>query len=259
MAMEKSEREIAEALGLDTALAANGFNLVGVLAAEHYDELVPPGWRSADCLPTARSAVLLCCGGPDFFRAARSSPQWLGADPVDCFARRWVEFQCAQWKELGFDTKGFLYTDQRESGGVRRFADFGSLAAASGIGVPSRLGILLHPQFGPWVSIRGLLLTERSCEPTAPLDWNPCFGCPAPCSGACPSDRVVLASGFDVEACFSTKASTPACRTGCAARRACVYGLDQAYDREAETHYTLNAWLSGAPRLSRGQEPDSSG
>lgn len=258
--MATSERERAGALGLDSALEAHGFNLVGVLAVERYDELVAPGWRSAEILPTARSAVMLCCGGPDFFRAARRSPEWrTGADPVDRFARRWVEFQCAQWSAAGFDTRGFLSVDQRESGGSSCFADFGSLAAACGVGVPSRLGILLHPRFGPWVSIRGLLLTERSCPPTACLDWSPCLACPAPCANACLSDRVVLSSGFDVEACFATKSSTPACRSSCAARRACVYGLDQAYDLEAETHYTENAWLSAASSRLRSQESGCSG
>jgi hypothetical protein len=231
-------------LGLDSALEVHGFNLVGALAADRYDQLVTSGWRCAETLPTARSAVLLCCGGPEFFRAVRSSPEWrAGVDPVDRFARRWVEFQRALWQEAGFDTRGFLYVDERESDGESHFADFASLAAASGIGVSSRLGILLHPRFGPWVSIRGLLLTERPCPPTKPLEWNPCFGCPAPCADACPSDRVMLDSGFDVEACFATKASTPICRTSCAARRACVYGQDQTYDRKAETYYTESAWL----------------
>ncbi|MGE4606673.1 MAG: hypothetical protein AAEJ52_08045, partial [Myxococcota bacterium] len=243
----RDEHENAVKLGLDSALEAHGFNLVGALAADRYDQLVAPGWRCAQRLPTARSAVLLCCGGPEFFRAVRSSPEWqAGVDPVDRFARRWVEFQRAAWQRAGFDTKGFLYVDERDSDGESHFADFASLAAACGIGVPSRLGILLHPRYGPWVSIRGLLLTERPCPAAEPLDWNPCLGCPAPCAGACPSDRVILGSGFDLEACFATKASTPSCRTGCAARRACVYGRDQAYDRDAEAYYTESAWLLGA-------------
>ncbi len=254
------ERERAAKLGLDPALDDQGFNLVGALGVDRYDELVAPVWRSAQILPTARSAVLLGCGGPDFFRAVRCSPEWrAGVDPVDRFARRWLEFQRSLWRDAGFDTKGFVYVDVRESGGESHFADFTALAAASGIGASSRLGILLHPRFGPWVSIRGLLLTERSCPPTEALDWSPCPGCPAPCARACPSDRVVLTSGFDVEACFATKASTPVCRMSCAARRACVYGRDQAYDREAEIYHTENAWLLAASRSSRNREPGYSG
>jgi hypothetical protein len=254
--MNMDEKSAAK-LGIDSALGAHGLNLVGALAADRYDSLVSPPWRTAEILPTARSAVLLGCGGPEFFRAARASDEWrAGVDPVDRFARRWVEFQCALWREAGFDTQGFLYADQRRSADESHFADFSSLAAASGIGVPSRLGILLHPRFGPWLSIRGLLLTERSCAPTKPLDWNPCPGCHAPCEQACPSDQVLLTSGFDVEACFATKESTPACRSSCAARRACVYGRDQVYDREAETYYNENAWLVGA---NRSRVQDSAG
>lgn len=277
---DPDERDNTVKRGLDSELEAHGFNLVGALSADRYDLLVAPGWRCAETLPTARSAVLLCCGGADFFRAVRSSPEWgagvdsddsvdsdHAADPVDRFTRRWVEFQCARWREAGFETQGFLSVDQRElvgaesagaeSTGESHFADFTSLATASGIGVSSRLGILLHPRFGPWFSIRGLLLTERPFTPTEPLDWNPCLGCEAPCASACPSDRVVLTSGFDVEACFDTKASTPSCRTGCAARRACVYGRDEAYDREAEIHHSEAAWLRSG--FSAGQPPDSSG
>ncbi len=262
MTTNPDDSKNAENHGLDPALVAHGFNLVGVLAAEHYDGLVGSGWHCAEALPSARSAMLLGCGGVDFFRAVRSSPEWeAGIDPVDRFARRWLEFQCAQWREAGFESRGFLYTDQRGSGneaGARsraqsgaqskdggRHADFVSLGAASGMGVPSRLGILLHPRFGPWFSIRGLLLTERPLAPTPPLAWNPCRGCPAPCATACPSDRAVGAGGFDIEACFSCKVDTPSCQSSCAARRTCVYGRDEAYDSEAETYYTQSAFRVG--------------
>jgi epoxyqueuosine reductase QueG len=104
---------------------------------------------------------------------------------------------------------------------------------------------LLHPTYGPWWAIRALLLTEREIAPTPPLDWSPCDGCPAPCAQACPSDAVVLASGFDLQACFETRAATPACRTRCDARRACVVGGGEfAYQQEAEAYYMRNTWES---------------
>jgi hypothetical protein len=56
---------------------------------------------------------------------------------------------------------------------------------------------------------------------------------------------VVLPSGFDIRACFETRAAKPACRTRCAARRACVVGRDElAYQEEAEVYYTRNTWES---------------
>jgi hypothetical protein len=131
-------------------LEESGFNLTGVLAAERYDALVAPAWRSVELLPGARSALVLGCGGPEFFRAVRRSPEWGGRDPVDRFARRWVEAARDAWLAAGWATKCFFYFDRR--GDV--FADFAQLANASGLGAPSRLRILLNPRYGPWWSRR---------------------------------------------------------------------------------------------------------
>ena len=231
---------------LTSELCVGGFNLAGVLAIDDYDALVERVWRSDALLSGARSAVLLGCGGPDFFRALRDSPEWAGGiDPADRFARRVVEAHRDVWIERGWSSASFLYRDRRDDDGRSCYANFTALATACGLGVPSRLGILLHPTYGPWWAIRALLLTERELSPTAALDWNPCDGCPAPCAQACPSDAVVLPSGFDIRACFETRGVTPACRTRCAARRACVVGGDEvAYQEEAEAHYMRNTWES---------------
>ncbi len=232
--------------GLTPELWTAGFNIAGVLAIDRYDALVPPVWRGGAVLPGARSAVLLGCGGADFFRALRDSPEWAeGLDPADRFARRTVEAHRDSWIEQGWSSASFLYLDRRDDDGNSCYADFAELATACGLGVPSRLGILLHPTYGPWWAIRVLLLTERELPPTAPLNWVPCDGCPAPCAQACPSDMVFLPSGFDIQACFETRAATPACRRRCAARRACVVGRDEfAYQEEAEAHYMRNTWES---------------
>ena len=185
--------------GLTPELQASGFNIAGVLAIDQYDALVPKVWRGGILLPAARSAVLLGCGGADFFRALRDSPEWAeGLDPADRFARRVVEAHRDAWIEHGWSSKSFLYLDRRDDEGKSGYADFVGLATACGLGVPSRLGILLHPTYGPWWAIRALLLTERELPPTVALDWAPCDGCPAPCAQACPSDAVVLPSGFDI-------------------------------------------------------------
>ena len=74
------------ALELNSELTGAGFNLAGVLSSQQYDALVAAAWRSAALLPGARSAVLLACGGPDFFRAVRQAPDWqAGDDPCDRF------------------------------------------------------------------------------------------------------------------------------------------------------------------------------
>jgi hypothetical protein len=231
---------------LTPELLASGFNLAGVLAADEYDTLVARAWRCEELLPGARAAVLLGCGGAGFFRALRDSPEWeAGVDPADRFARRAIDAHRDRWVEGGWSTASFLYRDRRDDAGKSCYANYAALAIACGLGVKSRLGILLHPSYGPWWAMRGLLLTERELVPTTPLNWEPCDGCPAPCAEACPSDRVVLPSGFDIETCFETRAVTPACRTRCVARRACIAGDDDsAYQEEAEAYYMRSTWES---------------
>jgi len=256
-----------DTIGLDAGLVARGWNLAGVLSADRYDGVVAPGWRCAETLPDACSAVLLGCGGSAFFRVVRSSPEWNeGPDPADRFARSCIDSQCERWRDAGFASRGFLYNDRRndrESNDEPRYADFSALAVACGLGVPSRLGILLHPRFGPWFSIRALVLTSKPIAPTASHDWDPCTGCAAPCADACPSERAFRSHHFDVEACFAQKLTTPRCQTRCDARRACVYGREHAYDSDAERYYTQSAAQSATQSASRiarvVQAPGSSG
>jgi len=223
---------------LTPSLSDAGFDAVGVLAAERYDALVAPAWRSRETLATAASAIVLGCGGPALFRAVKRSTEAHGADPVDTFVRRVVGAACSQWRAAGAATVASFYDDRRDES----FLDFTALAVAAGLGAPSRLGLLLHPRFGPWWSIRAVLLTERHCEPTAPVAGEPCEGCPAPCASACPSERVFLPSGFERQACFEVRGERSDCRSHCAARRACVVGREHAYDLDAERHHMRAAW-----------------
>ena len=121
------------------------------------------------------------------------------------------------------------------------FADFVGLAHAVGFGSPSRLGILIHPEYGPWLAIRALLFTERELDPTSPdPSFQPCEGCPAPCASACPG-QALAAPSFDLERCIATTRLEDACRVGCAARHACVLGQGHAYDPDAEAHHRVAA------------------
>lgn len=216
-------------------LRSAGVDLAGVLTPERYDELVAAPWRTAEILPTARSAVLLGTGGPTFFR---NLPTTSTPDPVDDRMRELAQSQSDAWSRAGHASRAFLYCDRRDGA----FADLLALGVAGGLGVDSRLRILLHPRYGPWWALRALLLTERAFEPTPPLDWTPCDGCPAPCAEACPVGDVVLPSGVDVAACFRTRGEVDACRLRCAARRACVFGRDEAYDDDAEVYFATRAW-----------------
>ncbi len=226
------------ALGLAPALELAGVNVAGVLGCQDYDARVPEGWQCRDLLPEARSVIVLASGGTAFFRAFQAS---LGADesrgadpdPLDGFLVRVVEAAADAERDRGFATASAFYFERRAGG----FADFVGLAEAAGLGAPSRLALLLHPEYGPWLAVRALLLTERELSATSSdPEFQPCGGCPAPCQAACPG-AALPATGFDLDRCVSTSRNQAACQIGCAARRACVVGPEHRYDPEAEARH----------------------
>ncbi len=220
---------LAEELGLQ----AEGLNLLGCLGRARYDALVPRAWQAAQVLPAARSVLVVASGGRALFEAFRAAPESrLARDPLDAYTRRVVE---AAAERLARPTRALFAFERR--GGA--FADFVALGRAAGLGSPSRLGLLLHPVYGPWLSIRALLLTARELPETPErAGFDPCRGCPAPCADACPG-RAVGPARFDANACAATRRREPGCRARCAARRACVVGPEHAYAPAAEAHHML--------------------
>ena len=225
-------------LGLAPELSAAGVNLAGVLPVDAYDERVPSGWRSTALLPSARSVVVLATGGPAFFRAFRQSPE--AGEPIDPLDRFLVRVVEAAIRAEPVAVAGYYF--ERRDG----FADFVELARASGLGVPSRLGILIHPVYGPWLAIRALILTERALAPSHRIaGFDPCNGCPAPCASICPG-AALPARGFDLSRCTAHSRQDPDCRVGCAARRACPVGARYRYEPDGEAHHRVAA-LSHQP------------
>jgi epoxyqueuosine reductase QueG len=235
-----------EALGLDPVLPAAGFNVAGALSPEGYDALVPAAWRSRDLLPSVAGVVVLACGGRDLFRAFRASAEAAGAgpDPLDAFTRRVVARAAERLRRAGWETRAHFAFETREGD----HADFVALARASGLGAPSRLGLLLHPVYGPWLSIRAILATEAPLDPTPPLaGFAPCEGCPAPCAAACHGGALDTGR-FDAASCAVTRLADARCALRCDARRACVVGGEYAYEPDAEAHHMRASGLGGSPR-----------
>jgi hypothetical protein len=243
-------------------------NVAGVLSASDYDRRVPDGWKTRDLLPSARAAVVLGTGGRTFFRAFQAAHRGEGpgdafapgardCDPLDSFLTRVVEEAARDERSRGGQAAAAYAHERRRGGGVgaARFADFVELAAAAGLGAPSRLALLVHREFGPWLGIRAVLLLARSLPPTRPdPDFTPCTGCPAPCETACPG-AAVPSRGFDLACCTATTAREPTCRVGCAARRACVVGPEHRYSEDAEAWHRRAA----VEHLSLEKAPGSPG
>ena len=227
-----------QALGLDPRLPGAGFNVAGVVEPTVYDAQASPAWALQQLLPGCQAVVVLATGGTRFFRSFRSAARpGLGDHALDAFTRGVVEAAAAHEGRAGFGASCAFYWEQR--GG--RFLDFPGLAVRAGLGARSRLSLILHPEFGPWLAVRALLFTTRALLPTEPdPSFDPCTGCAAPCSEACPG-AALPAAGFDLAACLATTEGTPACRTGCGARRACVVGPAHRYDADAEAWHRESA------------------
>ena len=67
-------------------------------------------------------------------------------------------------------------------------------AVLAGLGVMGRNNLLITPEYGPHVRLRGLLV-NLPLPGTGPLEgFDPCKGCDAPCLAACPQEA--FGSGF---------------------------------------------------------------
>ena len=84
-------------------------------------------------------------------------------------------------EELGINALSLPY--QIEYGGTF-LKDAAHLA---GLGVIGKNNLLVTPEFGTRVRLRGIFI-EAELEPTGPLDLDPCKGCDKPCHRACPRD-----------------------------------------------------------------------
>lgn len=84
-------------------------------------------------------------------------------------------------EELGINALSLPY--QIEYGG----AFLKDSAHLAGLGVIGQNNLLVTPQLGTRVRLRGIFM-EAELEPTGPLGFNPCAGCDRPCHRACPQD-----------------------------------------------------------------------
>jgi len=85
-------------------------------------------------------------------------------------------------EELGISALSLPY--QIEYGGA--FLKDASVLA--GLGVIGRNNLLVTPEFGPRVRLRGIFM-EAELEPTGRIEgFDPCDGCDMPCHAACPRE-----------------------------------------------------------------------
>jgi hypothetical protein len=231
-------------------LTAVGFNLWGITRIDDFDGAECRGCRLGDLDDGSVSAVVVGSGGRHLWErmqaqgllpAASGSGSWRRQcrQPIDAHARRMLDEEAALLRARGHEVCTVFPFD-------RGSLSFQKLAEASGLGVISPVvGFLLHPAYGPWVSLHGALVFKTPLPPTGELrDFAPCTGCPAPCLGPCP---VSVYEGPNAPAHLDRCArhrDAGNCVTGCEVRRACPVGAEhrhgpmQESERQAaELHY----------------------
>ena len=215
--------------GMGLELDAVGLNLAGVVPIADYDRAVPQGWSSQQLLATARSAIVIGAGGRSLSRNHLVRGQGVS---LDDFVAGTLLRGCERLRADGWGAIPYAYDETRDG----QYVDLIALARRAGLGAASRLGLLLHPVYGPWLSLRALVLTERPLPESPPgAVFSACEGCAAPCTDACPVGAPrALPAGFDVGSCGASRALGGACQLHCAARRACIIGPGHAYDLDTE-------------------------
>jgi epoxyqueuosine reductase len=92
-----------------------------------------------------------------------------------------INRELASWieDELGIKTHALNYSV------IRCGVYLKDAAVLAGLGCIGRNNLLVTPELGPRVRLRGMLM-EEEFAPTGPIDFDPCDGCEEPCREACP-------------------------------------------------------------------------
>lgn len=229
----------ASAARVSRALDTAGLNLRGVASVPAWDAQMAPARRSDALLPGARSILVFGNGGgalwDAFVRDLERDPRGLTeeAHPLDAYVRRSV---AAADPAFGAAPRRWFWATAEADLHI----DFRLLAGMAGLGVQSRLGLLLHPTWGTWVGLRAACFLAADLPASEPVTESPCDGCPAPCVSACvgaafPEGR------WDVDHCARFHREDDRCERTCASRLACPVGADRRY---APEHYAYHAHRS---------------
>jgi len=126
------------------------------------------------------------------------------------------------------------------------------------LGHESPLGLLIHPMYGLWVSMRMVLLTTEAIEITETIDGieppdttlmvsNPCTRCAEkPCIVSCPAGAVTK-DGWAVQTCASFHETSEQCIGKCHSRLACPVGKEHRHSPLQQLYH--NARTIGRKRL----------
>ena len=243
--------------------AQSGLNLFGMVDASRFDSCQPCDRRSTTLLAKCGTIVVLATGGRSFWleyaRLGRQLPERVDNETVEELAISGAQSVRDCLQELGVRSR---LLDPRRAG-----LNFGQLAEAAGIGIVSPVsGLLLHPEYGPWVRVRAALLVEgrpfgEVADQSIADRFRPCCTCDRPCVSACPSSVHDGFGNTDRAACAGHRHGG-GCSSGCESRAACPLGTEHRDDgvplhahsvglSTMQRHYGLGFWRM-VPRFLRG-------
>ncbi len=208
-----------------------GLDLFGVVDAARFDASQPHEGRCSRLLPDCGTAIVVGRGVPT---------------TIDLPALAQLE---QFLRAAGLQVRAATPTYSRLS--------FACLGEAAGLGIVSPvIHRLLHPRFGPWVTVQGvLLLSGRPFGPIADASiaasFHPCCKCERPCVAACPATVHDGHGNSDLGRCHDRRHRN-GCGSSCSVVRSCPVGADVkvALAHEAERHRFESQLL--ARRYGRG-------
>ena len=249
---------------ITTALAPYGLNLVAATSVGAYESLVPPAYALSPLLTEAKSVIVIGNGGGNFWRGFQSyCAQHPGfretrEHPLDDYTVECTEHSVTPRLERSGGSHCMVYPFQFDNGPQ---VSFMHLAQAAGLAVPSILGILIHPAYGPWIALRAAVVTDQEL-PTEVLTtrFDPCPTCTErPCLPTCPAQAIHAETGWDIPACTRHRIGTPTdCVDRCHARYQCVYGREHRYPPDALSYHQARAFAMMRAYAAR-REPRARG
>lgn len=244
---------VASLDALAAALAPAGFNLVGVVAASEWDANAAAAQRTVTLLPGTRAIAVFGNGGGALWDAfiadlsAHAEHLCEELHPLDAFVRRSVQRADAVLGEL---RRRWFYSAATET--IR--LDFRMLGWLAGLGSRSRLGLLIHPEYGPWIGLRAACFVEAPWRSRRGVVPDLCDGCPAPCVKACPGGAFPDGQ-WNVDRCSGFKSTSDTCRSTCVSREACPLGREHRYPDLAVAYHNHRATGRSALAASLGIAP----
>lgn len=222
-----------------TLAAERGLDLIGALSADRFDASQPVGRRVGELLVGCGTVCVFGSAGDSHWQALEAEAQAPITRAPNPRYNPLQDHAAATGSQLldllrheGVHGRVVMAEDSDAPNMVQ-------LAECAGLGTTSPvLGLLLHPEFGPWISLRFALLLEgmpfgRLKDAELADAFQPCRNCSKPCIKACPALAFDGQGGQSFEACAHWR-HAGGCSGGCDVRRACPVGAAYRYGPNEE-------------------------